>query len=73
MVVIDQQVEFDAFGYVSGGLEKQTLIVTGTVYQVNYAHQVFHVVYDIGGAEQRTSFKFCDIGNRVRVIENGSI
>ena len=69
MVVVDQVVRFDAFAYVSGGLEKHTLMVTGTVYEVNYAHKVFHVAYKIGGIEQRTSFKFCDIGNKVHICK----
>ena len=67
MVVVDQLVRFDAFEYVKGGSDKQTLMVTGTVYEVNYAHKVFHVAFEIGGTEQRTSFKFCDIGKKVKV------
>lgn len=69
MVVVDQLVQFDAFGHVSGGTEKLPLIVTGTVYEVNYAHKVFHVAYKIGGIEQRTSFKFCDIGEKVHICK----
>ena len=71
MVVIDQQVRFDVFDH-----EKNTesLVVTGTVVGVNYAHKVFHVVCEVGGTEQRTSFKFCDIGTRVQVVtDNGRI
>ena len=69
MVVVDQLVRFDAFGQVSGGTEKHPLMVTGTVYEVNYAHKVFHVAYKIGGVEQRTSFKFCDIGDKVEICK----
>jgi hypothetical protein len=67
MVVIDDKVRFDAFAYASGGMNKPSLMVTGTVYEVNYAHKVFHVEYYIGDTKQRTSFKFCDIGSKVHV------
>ena len=70
MIVVDQKVRFDAYGYVSGGVEKLSLSVTGTVVGVNYAHQVFHVVFDSGITKQRTSFKFCDIGTRVQVVQS---
>ena len=68
MVVVDDKVRFDAFDYVCGGLEKHSLWVTGTVYGVNYSHKVFHVEYRIAGSVFRTSFKFCDIGKKVRVV-----
>jgi hypothetical protein len=61
-------VRFDAFEYDAGGTEKQSLMVTGTVYAVNYSHKVFHVSYNIDGNELRTSFKFCEIGKKVRVV-----
>ena len=69
MIVVDQKVQFDAFGFMSGSIAKVSLIVTGTVVGVNYAHQVFHVVFDSGIVSQRSSFKFCDIGKTVRVVE----
>lgn len=68
MVVVDQQVRFDAFVDYKGALEKIPLWVTGTVYAVNYKHKVFHIVYYIGDIAQRTSFKFCDIGEKVWVV-----
>lgn len=68
MVVVDAKVRFDAFADYKGGLEKIPLWVTGTVYAVNYEHKVFHVVYTVGGVTQRTSFKFCDIGEKVQVV-----
>ena len=68
MVVVNQQVRFDAFQDMKFSIEKQSLIVTGTVYAVNYAHKVFHVVYYAGNTEQRTSFNFCDIGEKVQVV-----
>jgi hypothetical protein len=71
MVVVDQKVRFDAFQY---DKNDETLEVTGTVYAVNYEHKVFHVVYCIDGRELRTSFKFCDIGTKVKVVTaNGCI
>lgn len=69
MVVVDQHVRFDAFQDVVGGVEKHSLMVTGTVYKVNYAHKVFHVVYLVGDKEQRTSFKFFDIGKKVDICK----
>lgn len=68
MVVVDQKVRFDAFAYAQAGKEELSFIVTGTVYDVNYGHKVFHVVYYIGNIEQRTSFKFCDIGQKVQIL-----
>ena len=65
MVVVNQHVRFDAFEYTKN---EQPLMVTGTVYGVNYAHKVFHVLYHIGSKEYRTSFKFCDIGTSVWVV-----
>lgn len=68
MVVVDQKVRFNAFEFVRSDMDTQSIIVTGTVYSVNYAHRVFHVVYYIDGIAQRTSFNFCDIGKSVRVV-----
>lgn len=68
MITVDQRVRFDAFQDVGNPAEKISNIVTGTVYEVNYAHKVFHVAYLIGGLEMHTSFKFCDIGTKVRVV-----
>ena len=65
MITVDQLVKFDVFQDVKGD---ERLMVTGTVYGVNYAHKVFHVSYFIGGVEMHTSFKFCDIGTKVRVV-----
>lgn len=69
MVFVDQRVRFDAFAPIKGGLETNSLMVTGTVYGVNYEHRVFHVVYRIGDNEQRTSFKFSDIGSKVHICK----
>lgn len=69
MVVVDQRVVFDAFDGLKDAVEKLSLMVTGTVYMVNYKHRVFHVVYHVGTKEMRTSFKFCDIGDKVKVLK----
>ena len=69
MVTVDQKVRFDAFNGIKDGNETMSLIVTGTVYAVNYAHKVFHVVYTIGENKMRTSFNFCDIGKKVEVVQ----
>ena len=68
MVVVDQHVRFDVFADAKCDHEMRAFVVTGTVYEVNYAHQVFHVAYSMWGKELRTSFKFCDIGNKVWAV-----
>ena len=74
MVAVDQIVLFDAFEHLKAGPEKQSLPVTGTVYEVNYSHKVFHVFYKVQGQALRTSFNFSDIGSKVKVVsENGCI
>ena len=68
MIVVDQKVRFDVFADVKDAVERMSLMVTGTVYDVNYAHRVFHVVYNAGNTEQLASFNFCDIGTKVQVL-----
>ncbi len=65
MITIDQKVRFDAVQ--DAGFNHEPLMVTGTVFAVNYGHKVFHVVYDFGGVQLRTSFKFCEIGSQVTI------
>ena len=67
MVVVEQKVRFDVFKDIKM-VDRTPCIVTGTVYDVNYAHKVFHVEYEMAGTKQRTSFKFSDIGEKVRVV-----
>lgn len=66
-VEVGQKVRFDpfegAFGY---GVEACRGMVTGTVVDVYSEHNWFSVVY--GDPQQRMSFKFCDIGERVKII-----
>ena len=68
MVKVGQKVRFDPLGYISrmGSLEVKGNYVTGTVVMVNVPHKWFSVEY--GEPKQRTSFKFCDIGQEVRII-----
>ena len=69
MIMVNQRVRFDAFEHIKATSDSAANYVTGTVYGVNYKHQVFHVVYDIHGIAQRTSFKFADIGNSVTICK----
>jgi hypothetical protein len=65
-VEVGQKVRFDpfecAFGY---GIEACRGRVTGTIVDVYPEHQWFSVVF--GEPQQRISFKFCDIGERVKI------
>jgi hypothetical protein len=62
-----RKVRFDPFethfGY---GVEMVREEVTGTIVEVYPEHQWFSVVF--GDPKQRISFKFCDIGERVRFV-----
>ena len=69
MVAINQRVRFDVFEHICKTGDKHSKVVTGAVYDVNPRHHVFHVVYDLGGTVQRTSFKFSDIGNAVTICK----
>ena len=66
-VEVGQKVRFDpfegAFGY---GIESCRGKVTGTIADVYPEHKWFSVVF--GVPKQRMSFKFCDIGERVKII-----
>lgn len=68
MVKVGQKVRFDPLDYISvmGSLEVRGTIVTGTVVGVYKKHKWFSVEY--GEPKQRTSFKFCDIGQEVTII-----
>lgn len=68
MIKVNQQVSFDPFEDI-GGYGVETLrggYVTGTVVSVNEKHGWFSVEY--GKPKQRTSFKFSDIGEAVKVL-----
>lgn len=67
MIRVGQKVAFDPFKYLTGYgcLDIKGEIVTGTVTDVNEEHRWFSVSY---GDNQRTSFKFDDIGGEVSII-----
>ena len=66
-IEVGQKVRFDPFltdkGY---GIEVLRGMVTGTVVEVYKDHKWFSVVY--GEPKQRISFKFCDVGERVKFV-----
>ncbi len=66
MVKVGQKVQFDPFsysiGYGSDGCRGKKVI--GKVVYVNYAHGWFSVDYE----GQRFSFKFCELGDTVKVV-----
>ena len=69
MITVYEKVQFDPFEAITGYASEDSKgnIVTGTVVMVNYANKWFSVEYECGGKTLRISFKFCDIGNTVRV------
>lgn len=67
MVKVNQRAMFDVFENMNCTNDKKRAMVTGTVFSVNYNHKVFHVEYKMGNTVQRTSFKFCDIGEKVHI------
>lgn len=69
MVIIDDTVQFDPFYAITGFASEDNKgnLVKGTVVLVNYENKWFSVEYDCGGVKQRTSFKFCDIGEAVTI------
>ena len=70
MIKIGQKVRFDPFEHIKGfGVEaNRGSVITGTIVMVNRPHAWFSVEY--GNPKQRTSFKFCDIGEKVTVCGN---
>lgn len=62
-----QKVQFDPFNGIRGPASSEVRkIVTGTVIAVYPAHKWFSAVY--GKYKVRTSFKFCDIGDGVKIL-----
>jgi hypothetical protein len=61
-------VQFDPLEFITGFWSKDDKgkLVTGTVVFVNEWGKWFSVEY---GNKQRTSFKFCDIGKDVKIID----
>lgn len=67
MITVDEKVKFDPFSTIQGFASEDNRgnLVTGTVVYVNYEHKWFSVEY--GEPKMRTSFKFCDIGQAVKI------
>ena len=69
MIEVGQKVCFDPFEDTKGfgSRDNKGNVVTGTVVYINEPHQWFLVEYKCGKSKLRTSFKFCDVGERVTV------
>ena len=66
-IAAGQKVRFDPFEHVVGyGVDACRCLVTGTIVKVYPEHKWFSVVF--GNPLQRISFKFCDIGERVKFV-----
>ena len=66
MIQVGQKVRFDAFYGIKQSIEKVTAYTVGTVVYVNERHKWFSVQY---GENQRTSFKFTEIGQIVTICK----
>lgn len=66
-IQVGQKVRFDPFETACGyGVEAIRGMVTGTVIEVYENHKWFAVGF--GEPMQRISFKFCDVGERVKLV-----
>lgn len=66
MIRIGQKVKFDALHCVKQSIEKTIAPTVGTVVFINARHNWFSVQY---GENQRTSFKFSEIGQNVHICK----
>lgn len=68
MIQVGQKVRLDPLKEMKGfGAEdNRGRMLTGTVVWINVPHQWFSVRY---GNNQRTSFKFCEIGHNVHICK----
>lgn len=66
MVRLGQKVEFDALFCVKTSIERVEAPTVGTVVYINKRHNWFSVQY---GENQRTSFKFTEIGQNVTICK----
>lgn len=66
MVQIGQKVRFDAFFGMKETYKKDQAPTVGTVIYINQRHKWFSVQY---GKNQRTSFKFTEIGQNVTICK----
>lgn len=66
-IMVGQKVRFDPFATGFGfGIEDCRGEVTGTVVEIYRKHKWFSVEY--GNPNQRTSFKFCEVGKSVNIV-----
>lgn len=65
MIQVGQKVRFDAFQCIKSSVERIKEHAIGTVVYVNNLHKWFSVEY---GNNHRTSFKFSEIGQAVKVV-----
>ena len=62
-----RKVRFDPFETITGyGVDAIRGMVTGTIVKVYPEHRWFSVAY--GEPKQLISFKFCDVGERVKFV-----
>lgn len=66
MIQVGQKVRFDALLGIKQSIEKITADTIGTVVYINEPHNWFSVAY---GENQRTSFKFTEIGKNVYICK----
>lgn len=67
MVAVGQKVRFDPFACTVGiDIGYSRCEVTVRIVEVNDKHKWFSVEY--GDPKMRTSFKFCDIGQAVKIV-----
>lgn len=66
MIKVGQKVRFDAFQCIKSSVDKIKQETVGTVVYVNEPHKWFSVQYC---ENQRTSFKFFEIGERVHICK----
>ena len=66
-IAAGQKVQFDPFETASGyGIADIRYVATGTIVKVYPKHKWFSVAF--GNPVQRISFKFCDVGERVKFV-----
>ena len=66
-IAAGRKVRFDPFATASGyGIDVCRGMVIGTIVKVYPEHKWFSVAY--GNPIQRISFKFCDVGERVKFV-----
>ena len=66
-IAAGRKVQFDPFETIVGyGIDSVRGLVTGTIVKVYPAHKWFSVAW--GDPKQRISFKFCDVGERVKFV-----